>query len=871
MKQLTLHGFVAVLGLVLAGTTGAAARPVLYAQPAHQSPVRGEPDDLLLLAGSGLSAGDQVVYRAVAEAAQPVTRPASLPGVATAETGTAEVVSNRGVPDSLVIRLPSAMRPGQTYALWVRSATNEWSDPVLINDARPLWVSPAYVHATTTHAGLPRSIKVIGRNLQPAAGSVTQVRLTGPQVVEMTASHVEPALDHFVAEVALPKALRPGSYRIEVRKGREQWKLLPGQLLEVRDDPAAGVEVPVAMSGAGACRADDEADDTRCLVTALATAARSRGAVVVLGRGVWRLDESPEPGTNGIVVPAGVSLRGEGKGRTVLVRGEHWGRGSSVTTFTLLGGSALSGLTFRDERRYRTGDAPAPMLRLGTPSGERAAGSDPEVGHVSDVIITGNQFRGAHPAIADSGSPLSRLFITDNEFGAYSTALRLEGNRFNVNQPFKLEDAVIAFNRFNPGSDLDSEAKQGAIASELGAGHRVDFSHNTADGSSTAALYAPGDAPGWRAAFFWHLNGSQEQVLISQNTASCTGDKTGDGEAIALDNNGNTFGTAAAATVLASTANSVTLGMPLLATQHAREVPADAYYVGHWVTVGSGPGVGQARKIESYRTDPVSGAVTLKVAPAWDVVPASGVGRVGIGRAFWQAYVVANTVDHRSPPCRKSNRSARKGGGIVVWAQAADSAIDGNMQFDTDGIVLQQLYSAQGKGCLDCVSESFFQSAVEIRGNRILGEYDRTSACSSSGIGISVAASPTPDSPPPTIGTGLTIAHNVVEHADGWMGGAIAFSPGWYQGPVPHRWPLVAAPLIFHNTVTGVGDPAARPCRTERPPNRTAISVGESALVAHPVMYANACPGAPRPILASRDQAVIVCPLGAVTSCGCPH
>ena len=49
------------------------------------------------------------------------------------------------------------------------------------------------------------------------------------------------------------------------------------------------------------------------------------------------------------------------------------------------------------------------------------------------------------------------------------------------------------------------------------------------------------------------MNDSHEMLLISGNSASCTGDKAGDGEAIALDNNANTFGLSAASPVLAAT------------------------------------------------------------------------------------------------------------------------------------------------------------------------------------------------------------------------------------------------------------------------------------------------------------------------------
>ena len=44
--------------------------PTLYGTSAYESPVRADPDDLLLLPGSSLAGNDTVVYRAVADTTQ---------------------------------------------------------------------------------------------------------------------------------------------------------------------------------------------------------------------------------------------------------------------------------------------------------------------------------------------------------------------------------------------------------------------------------------------------------------------------------------------------------------------------------------------------------------------------------------------------------------------------------------------------------------------------------------------------------------------------------------------------------------------------------------------------------------------------------
>jgi hypothetical protein len=60
-----------------------ATPPSLFSQPAHESPVRADPGDLLLLPGYGFSAGDTVVYQAIADTTQPLP---AAPGVPRSST-----------------------------------------------------------------------------------------------------------------------------------------------------------------------------------------------------------------------------------------------------------------------------------------------------------------------------------------------------------------------------------------------------------------------------------------------------------------------------------------------------------------------------------------------------------------------------------------------------------------------------------------------------------------------------------------------------------------------------------------------------------------------------------------------------------------
>jgi len=217
--------------LLLWSTQSFAAAPQLYSASAYQGPVRGDADDLLLLPGYGLGAGDSVVYRTINGAADRLATPTAIPQRSTAKLGTADVVSLADAPYSLTVRLPNAIDSGSAYALWVVNAAGEWSKPVRINDARPLWITPTEVRldATFEHGG-PR-LKVVGRNLQPLAGQQSSMlRLIGAAQRYTLPAHAPraSALDRYVVEVQLPAHIAPGSYRVQFSRDGSAWVPLPG-------------------------------------------------------------------------------------------------------------------------------------------------------------------------------------------------------------------------------------------------------------------------------------------------------------------------------------------------------------------------------------------------------------------------------------------------------------------------------------------------------------------------------------------------------------------------------------------------------------------------------------------------------------------
>ena len=112
-------GGVLVLVVCCWCTGASAASPALYSRAAYESPVRGDPDDLLLLPGYGLGASDTVVYEAVSDTTQPPAQPSCIPPSSTESQGVTDLVSSADAPFSLAVRLPKVMTPGQSYALWV--------------------------------------------------------------------------------------------------------------------------------------------------------------------------------------------------------------------------------------------------------------------------------------------------------------------------------------------------------------------------------------------------------------------------------------------------------------------------------------------------------------------------------------------------------------------------------------------------------------------------------------------------------------------------------------------------------------------------------------------------------------------------------
>jgi hypothetical protein len=861
---------------ILQAAPASATPPSVYSRPNYQSPVQGDPDDLLLIPGEGFAPDDIVVYRALNDTTQRPSPPQSIPTHSDAHDGIAAVVSTVNIPYSLTVKLPLVMVSGQAYALWVHSNTKEWSDAVRINDARPLWITPDHVYASNSLANLPRTIKIVGRNLEAAPGATTQLRLVGAQSYTLDVHRVDDstrATEPFVAEVRLPARISTGTYAVQVSRDGVSWIPVDRQKLTVRADPSVPRKFNVSDAALGGCRPDNARDVTPCLIAAITAARAAGGGEVDFDAGTWILMERSMrrlPSPDGIVLPIGVNLRGAGAKSTRLIRERPQGPCTGAV-LSLQGDSVVEGFAFVDANIYGPSDPPCPFVQLGTLySGSRRLDPSDQT-PVDEIIITRNIFDRPSVAVADAGAPIRHLFLTYNEFGAYRIGLDLSGNRYITTRKYHIDDSIVAFNSFKPGSYIDAKIGQGAIASSLGASHRLDFSNNSADGAAADYLYAPTDAHGWRAAFFWSLNNSQEMSLVADNVATCTGDKLGDGEAIAYDDNGNTPAFGQAMTVQNATEATVIVSGELAHTQNDREVPSSEYYSEHWVQIVAGPGLGQARRIASYSIDPRTAHVTFSVRPSWDVIPAAQKSRVVVQRQYWQVYTLNNRIDQRRPLCRKSNRTEPKGGVITMWAPSTDSVIDGNVQFDTDGIKFQQGYSAVDPLCKECTSWAMAQMFLEIRGNAIQGKYDWDSNCSESGISGWYGASPTPSSPPPVMSYGVSIVRNTVEHADGLRGGGISTMLAWHAGPPPHDQPLVRNLIIQHNALSDIEGSAPNGRCANSQPSRIGINLDQTNLVQGTILYANSCNRLAKRLYNGASRTVRVCPSSVQDSCECEN
>ena len=542
------------------------------------------------------------------------------------------------------------------------------------------------------------------------------------------------------------------------------------------------------------CHPNDGEDDYDCFYSAFKALASS-GGIVIVPAGTWDLDRGGVDERHGLVVPVGVSLRGAGVASTRIVRGGSW---DAKAVFTLQGSSTVSDIFFDDVfPDYDDRSQVSTHLQLGL----RPSVTD-GLSSVDDVVITRNRFERNDQAIGGGGRPVRRLVIAGNQFQAFKDALFLDNYYLphEAGAQFALIDSIVSHNLFLPGAYDRQDIGQGTIASQTGASLRVDFSENVADGR----VPNPGiGRPGWRAAFFFHQANNHEQLLISQNVASCTGDKPGDGEAIAYDHALNTYAFDAPKAVMWADATRVRVREPLLDS-------TPGAFVGHWIQIVDGVGVGQSRKIVGHRAIPGPG-VEFTIDRPWEVVPFDS-SQIVVTRQFWQSYIVDNQIDIRG--CQKQNPVSPKSGEITIWAQNSDSAIEGNVQYESDGVKIfaghsfQETVTSVGPPVPPIPRRVHFAYFLDVRSNTILDEYNYdVSDVNRNGSfsGIELLYWTLTGRRAAQVSYGVSLAHNTVAHADGPYGGAIALTTAFFGAGLPPSTAIqLRSTAIHHNLLRDV-------------------------------------------------------------------
>lgn len=738
------HSVALTIAIFLAGTTFAAV-PILHDEPFHGSPVRGYSDDIVFITGSGFVAGARV------QVGLPGDDPATLLNPATIV-----LVSD----DSITVRLPSGTTTLDSTdpirALWVKNGGGEqsWAGPVLLNDLRPLWLSPSHQLTTGTLNGLPRTVTVVGRNLHLVSdvkienGSNSYEFSIGSPPSCASANYGESALDSEAVsiDIPLPDPMATGVYDVFVKRTCGTWVQVADNSLTI-DAPTTPTTYAVASYG---CEADDSGDDTQCVLDAIADAKVS-GGEVFFGAGEWLLDERyadlcnpscPDmTAEDGILVPEDVDLIGNGRTSTKITIGktELW---DSEVVFTLLGSNRVEGIHFHDKtvekaieaefnitwpptdtlnlpirvgqppyvegEHFHIGFKPRAVLRLG----RRPQDVSQEL-PVDDVAIVDNEFESPVIAILDGGFAMSRVIIAGNKIQAFRDGIRFtsvaEAELDADDALFGFADSVIYDNEFHDSAYSGTieggqvEPDKGVIAFQIGASERVQVTHNTVDGCADTPGQGCSAAEGFRAGFFWSMHGNHEMLLVEDNDFIQIGRKSGDGEAAAIDINKTRYLFEEAATVFSATESEITVALsanPVLDEQAIE----DMVYRDHWIQIGDGTGVGQTRKISSYTFEKKSGAiskVTFTVSPDFETAPDTS-SIITVHRQTWHAYFSDNSVDatpNDSTDCDPGIISPTTKAGQIrtgllhFYSATSDSLMLNNSMTCTEGIWLATAYN----------------------------------------------------------------------------------------------------------------------------------------------------------------------------------
>jgi hypothetical protein len=203
---------------------------------------------------------------------------------------------------------------------------------------------------------------------------------------------------------------------------------------------------------------------------------------------------------------------------------------------------------------------------------------------------------------------------------------------------------------------------------------------------------------------------------------------------------------------------------------------------------------------------------------------------------------VDNRIDIRG--CQKANPNWRKSGEITIWAQNSDSAIEGNVQFESDGIKIFAGHShyepPPAPEAPEVPRRVHFAYFLDVRSNTILDEYNYDVSDvfqNGSFSGIQMMHWTLTGRRRAQVSYGVSLAHNTVAHADSPYGGAIALNPAFFGADFPPSTARqLRSTIVHHNLLRDVQ--CSTPTCEQDPVQRVAINIHDG-FVYDTVLYKN--------------------------------
>ncbi|HRI72278.1 MAG TPA: hypothetical protein PK156_48925, partial [Polyangium sp.] len=544
----------------------------------------------------------------------------------------------------------------------------------------------------------------------------------------------------------------------------------------------------------------------------------------------------------GIKVPPNVNLLGttdistNPPNRTRIRRGAQFKPRSDHYLFTLTNNNQVRNIVFTEEDSVSASLHQGGALAIGCPrkflAGTNWCATEP----LENIVIAENTFEWMDTAITAPTRPINQLFVTDNIFGAFRNALTLWGSpdyAAEKKDRFTIKDSVIRGNTFYPGGHVKVEepnGHDGTIASHVYSGERLMFVENSAQGDDQR-YNINSMAPGFRAAFFFANFGTNDMMLLANNDGHCTGDKAGDGEFISFDDNHRqlafyqkdgtgtlhaeavpikNYGSAAPGKHYVDLSGDLT-SKPFGTDTPALDINADpdaarTFFVGSYLAITNGDGIGQVRKIRHIEKAGNSERVYFE--PWLDFLPAlNGPNQsyARIGTMAFHMYTVANHSDQSRDPSKPrhcasnpmdlqcpSNANNLYKAGTIYAANLAHSTIEGNSLTEAGGIVAHQSVRAG--------SHHYFTEIIQ---NQIDKEQVYDSYSSWGGIHLAYERDmfPSPVTNLAHSGVGINIANNIIDSSSSFRGGAISVA---YGGALGQGKTGSLSTIIHHNDIRGL-------------------------------------------------------------------